>query len=129
MHDIFSSFDTGTQTDTAVLDFSKAYDTVPHSTHLKKLSHYGTGGTILEWLNKFLTERTRKIVLDGKMSKEIPVDSGVTQRTLLGHLLFLLCHINDLPTSVKSQVRFFAYDCLSYRKIQIFNDHILLQND
>ena len=128
MHDLFSSFDTGTQRDMAVLDFSKAFDTVPHSKFLTKLSHYGIGGTILEWLNKFLTGRTMKVVLDGKMSREIPVDSGVPQGTVLGPLLFL-CHINDLPTSVKSQVRLFADDCLLYRKIQTSNDHILLQKD
>ena len=127
MHDLFSSFDTGTQTDTAVLDFSKAFDTVPHSTFLKKLSHYGIGGTILEWLSKFLTGRTVKIELDGKMSREIPIDTGVPQGTVLGHLLFLLYRLNHLP--VKSHVRLFADDCLLYRKIQIFNYHILLQND
>ena len=59
MHDLFSSFDTGTHTDMAVLDFSKAFDTVPHSKLLK--NHHGFGGTILEWLNKFLNN-------DGKMS-------------------------------------------------------------
>ena len=130
MHDpfSFSSFDTGTHTDMAVLDFSKAFDTVPHSTLLTKLSHYGIGGSILEWLNKFPTGRTLKFVLDGKMSREIPVDSGVPQDTVLGPLVFL-CHINDLPTSVKSQVRLFEDDCLLYRKIQTFNDHILLQKD
>ena len=124
MHDLFSSFDTGTQTDMAVLDLSKAFDTVPHSKLLTKVYHYGIGGTILEWLNKFLTGRTMKVVLDGKMSREIPVDSGVPQSPLL-----FLCHINDLPTSIKSQVRLFADDCLLYRKIQTFNDHILLQKD
>ena len=125
MHDLFSSFDTGTQTDMAVLDFSKAFDTVPHSKLLTKLSNYGIGGTILEWLNKFLTGSTMKVILDCNMSREIPVDSGVPQGTVLGPLLFL-CHINDLPTSVKSQVRLFADHCLLYRKIQTFNDHILL---
>ena len=60
----------------AVLDFSKAFDTIPHSKLLNKLSHYGIGCTILEWLNKFLTGRTMKIILDGKMLREIPVDSG-----------------------------------------------------
>ena len=129
MYDLFSSFDTGIQTDMAVLDFSKAFDTVPHSKLLNKVSHYGILGTILEWLNKFLTGRTMKVVLDGKMSREIPVDSGVPQGTVLGPLLFL-CQINDLPTSVKSQVRLLAEDCLLYRKIQAFNDHnSLLQND
>ena len=36
MHDFFSSFDTGTQKDMAVLDFSKTFDTVPHSKTPKK---------------------------------------------------------------------------------------------
>ena len=71
MHGLFSSFDTGTQTDMAVLDFSKAFDTVPHSKFLNKLPHFGIGGTILEWLNKFLTGITTKVVLDGKMSRDI----------------------------------------------------------
>ena len=66
-------------------------------------------------------------VLDGESSREEPVDSDVPQGTVLGHLLFL-CHINDLPASVKFQVRLFSGDCLLYR-IEAFSDHIALQND
>ncbi len=39
--------------------------------------------------------KTMKVVLNGKMSREIPVDSGVPQGADLSPLLFL-CHINDL---------------------------------
>ena len=69
-----------------------------------------------------------KVVFDGNMSKEIPVHSSLPQGTVLGPLLSL-CHINDFPSSVKSQVRRFTDDCLLYRKIHICNDYIVLQND
>ena len=44
--------------------------------------------------------------------------------TLIYYLL-----INDLPDSVKSQVRLFADDCLFYHTINSFQDHLTLQND
>ena len=46
---------------------------------------------------------------------------------MLGPLLFL-CHINDLPSRVKSTVRF-ADDCLLYKTIRTIQDQIQLQND
>ena len=69
-----------------------------------------------------------RVVVDGESSNKVTVDSGVPQGTVLGPLLFL-CHINDLPQSVKSQVRLFADDCLLYRKIETQLDHSILQKD
>ena len=67
-------------------------------------------------------------VLEGKSSEETTVESGVPQGTVLGPLLFL-CHINDLPASVTSKVRLFTDDCLLYREIHSFQDHLTLQED
>ena len=47
-----------------------------------------------------------RIVIDGEESEAVTVDSGVPQGKVLGPLLFL-CHINDLPDTVKSTVRLF----------------------
>jgi hypothetical protein len=61
-------------------------------------------------------------------SEEATVDSRVPQGTVLCPLLFL-CHIIDLPDSVRSSVRLFADDCLLYRNIRTQQDHTILQED
>ena len=117
IHDLLKSFDQGKQVDVAILDFSKAFDTVPHRKLLYKLSNYGVNGTTHAWLTNFLTNRSMRVVVEGESSEEVRVESGVPQGTVLGPILFL-CHINDLPLSVKSQVRLFADDCLLYKTIE-----------
>ena len=111
-----------------ILDFSKAFDTVPHSKLLHKMKLYGVDGNINSWLSDFLTNRKMKVVVDGEESDSVTVDSGVPQGTVLGPLLFL-CHINDLPDAVKSTVRLFADDCLLYRSIRNMDDHLALERD
>jgi len=127
-NDLLKSYDAGTQVDIGILDFSKAFDTVPHDKLLYKLDRYGIKGSLHAWLTSFLTHRHMRVVLEGVPSEETPVISGVPQGTVLGPLLFL-CHINDLPDRVKSQVRLFADECLIYREIKTPQDHIILQQD
>ena len=125
-HDIASAYNKkGSQIDIAVLDFSKAFDTVPHDGLLSKLKHYGIDDKIWLWISNFLKQR---VVVDGIQSDLVTVDSGVPQGTVLGPILFLL-HINDLPSVISSKVRLFADDCLVYREIKNRQDQIALQKD
>ena len=112
----------------AILDFSKAFDTVPHKKLLHKLDQYGIRGPVHRWLTNFLTKRKMRVTLEGESSQQVTVDSGVPQGTVLGPILFL-CHIYDLPNAVKSSVRLFADDCLLYSEINSQNDHNKLQKD
>ena len=41
LHDFMKAYDAGLQTDVAILDFSKAFDTVPHKKLLSKMDLYG----------------------------------------------------------------------------------------
>ena len=112
----------------AILDFAKAFDTVPHDRLLSKLAFYGVSGPILNWVSLFLKTRDQCVVVEGRRSSTVSVDSGVPQGTVLGPLLFLL-HINDLPSVVSSQVRLFADDCLMYRPIRSGADQACFQQD
>ena len=128
MDDLTKNYDQGYQTDVAILDFSKAFDTVPHAKLLQKLSSYGITGNLHRWIGAFLCNRKMRVVLEGEASSDSHVLSGVPQGTVLGPLLFLV-HVNDLPECVLSQVRLFADDCLLYRTIRNINDHLALKND
>ena len=56
---------------------------------LHKLKYYGVRGSTLNWIASFLQNHTQTVLVNGKISKETPVLSGVLQGTVLGLLLFL----------------------------------------
>ena len=111
-----------------VLDFSKAFDRVPHERLLRKLDHYGVRGSTLKWIRAFLTNRVQQVKVEGATSDSVQVLSGVPQGTDLGPLLVLV-FINDLPDCVDSRIRLFADDCILYRCIKEKHDCELLQSD
>ena len=47
---IFEWYDQGDSLDIIYLDFSKAFDKVPHQRLIKKLEGYGIQGNVLRWL-------------------------------------------------------------------------------
>jgi hypothetical protein len=127
VQDLAAGLSNKQQIDGILLDFSKAFDKVPHRRLSTKLHHYGVRGKTLGWINSFLSDRQQQVVLDGKVSAPAPVTSGVPQGTFLGPLLFLV-YINDLPCRVSSTVRLFADDCLLYRTIRSADDTKALQD-
>ena len=58
-------------------------------------------------------------LLEGESSIEVPVECAVPQETVLRPIL-VLCHINDLQLTVKSQVRLCTDDYLLYKEVQTY---------
>ena len=72
------------QADVILLDFSKAFDKVPHQRLLHKLDFYGVRDDTLHWIQSFLSYRKQQVLLESSMSTEADVLSGVPQGTDLG---------------------------------------------
>ena len=118
MHDLASTLEKNHQIDLILLDFSKAFDTVPHTRLLNKLDHYGIRDRTHLWIKNFLTNRTQEVLVEGCKSSQVHVSSGVPQGTVLGPLLFLL-YRNDMPSCISpdTSLKLFADDAMLYRKI------------
>ena len=128
VNDIAKSLDEGGQLDAVLLDFSKAFDKVNHRKLCLKLEHYGIRGELLNWIKNYLSNRTQKVIGEGKISDSITVISGVPQETVLGPLFFLL-YINDLPDSIKCKIGLLTDDSIVYNKIISIIDCKILQSD
>ena len=128
VEDLSYALDQQKQTDAILLDFAKAFDSVPHQRLLSKLRHYDINNHVSQSINAWLTKRSQRVALDGSFSDIVPVHSGVPQGTVLGPLMFLL-YINDVSEHINSPLWLFADDCLLYRTITTDEDTAQLQHD
>ena len=128
MEELMWNIDNGLVMDEIFLDFSKAFDKVPHQRLLFKLKQYGICGRLLNWIESFLSHRKQAVKVNNVMSGTRNVSSGVPQGSVLGPLLFLM-FINDMPLNIKSGIKLFADDTKLYRIIRSVNDADILQED
>jgi retron-type reverse transcriptase len=126
--DIADLLDEGVRTDAIVIDFSKAFDLVPHDRLLTKIAETGLDLRVVLWVKEFLLGRLQMVRVDGQLSEEVRVTSGVPQGSVLGPLLFL-AYFNDIWRNIESNIRLFADDCIIYRKINEISDIDKLQKD
>ena len=59
LHNLSKALNDKEQLYTILLDFSKAFDKICHRKLCIKLKHYGINGTLLKWIENFLSNRTQ----------------------------------------------------------------------
>ena len=114
------STDNSTPVDAIYLDFSKAFDTVPHKIFMSKLKSYITGN-VFNWIQNFLTNREQYVSINDTISSKLNVTSGVPQGSVLGPTLFIY-YINDLPEVTSMNIKIFADDTKVFNEIKSISD-------
>ena len=83
----------------------------------------------MKWIEEFLKDRWQHVAVEGVMSGDSPVRSGVPQGLVLGPFLFLV-HIGDMTDVTRhSRVSSFADDTRLLKQIKSIEDCNLLQQD
>ena len=87
-HEIYASFDCYPTLEVmgVFLDISKAFDRVRHEGLIYKIKSIGISGAVLKLIESFLSNRYRRVLLNGQSSTWLPIIAGVPQGSILGPL-------------------------------------------
>jgi hypothetical protein len=105
------ALDEGKEVRVIFYDISKAFDRVWHQGLLKKLESIGIRGSLLDWVQNYLSGRKQRVVIKNVSSDWGFIKAGVPQWSILEPLFFF---INDIVIDIQSTIKLFADDTSLY---------------
>jgi hypothetical protein len=65
------SLDNRNRIDAIIVDFSKAFDLVPHGRLLAKIANSGVDSRVILWIREFLLGHIQRVRVEGQLSEEV----------------------------------------------------------
>ena len=121
---VYEATDTDLKYDVIYLDFSKAFDRVPHKRLLTKVKTHGVDGIVYkEW-------QKQRAQINGKKSNWGTVNSGVPQGRYLAHYFFLSVIIIIIIIIIMTYYyNYYCYYCYYYHGMHTRNCRIAQRTD
>ena len=107
-NDLTKERDNGNNIDIICIDFTKAFDTVPHKQLIYKLSQYGIKGNLLKWVSDYLNMCKIYVCIKENTSDILNVNISVPQGSVL--VAFFRLYINDICNVVTFKDLMYADD-------------------
>jgi len=98
---------TNTHVHVLTFDYSKAFDTLSHSSVANTLSHLSAPDSIYNWVLDYLSDRSHATLFQGIISPSATITAGVIQGSVLGPTLFNITASTLTPFS--SINKYFKY--------------------
>ena len=116
--DIIEAMSKSEVTLSILIDYSKAFDTIDHSTLIEKLKKLNFSNSSLKIIMSFLSNRQQFIQVNDKISPTQAIHFGVPQGSILGPVLFNLS-VTELSDQISSYSIQYADDTTVYRRSKI----------
>ena len=98
------NIDNGLVNGVIFIDLKKAFDAIDHDILLRKLVNYGVDPNSLRWFQSYLSGRTQKCQVNGRLSNSKPVTCGVPKEAIWVHYCCLYTlTISQIALNVEHQ--------------------------
>ena len=78
------NIDNGLLNGVVFIDLTKAFDSIDHKIILRKMSYLGVDQAAIKWFSSYLSGRTKRCSVNGKLSTARTLSCGVPQGSILG---------------------------------------------
>lgn len=114
LHEWKFSLDAGFTVLAVFIDLKRAFETIDRDLLVEKIKKCNCHFSVTDWFRSYLSKRYQSTKFNESLSKEIAVNIGIPQGSVLSCLIFII-FINDIAlVLVYCKIKLFADDALLY---------------